>query len=211
MEPDPGSAAGDHSATPDARLAALRRTQSEEGSPAAELLPLVYEELRSLARRLVTRLRPGQTLQPTVLVHEAYLRLLGGEESRTGNWQGRRHFFAAAARAMRHIAIDAIRRKSRIRHGGGREHLSSTEDVVLVAPISNDVDDSMMLALDGALDALERDVGARAVEVVMLRYFVGMTVPEVAFALGVTSRTVDRDWRFARAWLHDRLAGALDG
>jgi RNA polymerase sigma factor (TIGR02999 family) len=185
----------------------IEAAKSGDKRASAELLPLVYEELRMLARHQLAQLNPGQTLQATALVHEAYLKLLGSPSACEPQWDSRGHFFAAAARAMRNILIDTIRRKKRLKHGGEYCRRDLTDDVVIELPLPDGVDENQLLALDDALDELERHVGRRAADVVMLRYFVGMSVPQVATALGVTGRTVDRDWRFARAWLHERLGG----
>jgi RNA polymerase sigma factor (TIGR02999 family) len=168
------------------------------GRAAAELLPLVYEELRSLARRHLARTPPGNTLQPTALVHEAYMKLVG---STNPSWDSRRHFFGAAANAMRNILVDQARRKASVKHGGDRER-SPLEDVELpIAPPSED-----LLALDDALRELER-ADPRQGEIVMLRYFAGLTAEQTAQALGTSVSTVDREWRFIRAFLHTRVKG----
>ncbi len=146
--------------------------------------------------------QPGATLQPTVLVHEAFLRLAGGAD---GQFQNRRHFFAAAACAMRRIRIDDARRRKRQKRGGGVAGRSLDE-----APPVFDDDPDLMIALDDALDRL-RTIDPRKVEVVEHRYFVGLTIDEAAAAMGVSPRTVDADWRFARAWLHRELNTDFDG
>ena len=175
----------------------------ERGDPqaAAELLPLVYDELRKLAAALLADERPGQTLQPTPLVHEAYLRLVGGGQP--DDWNGRRHFFAAAAQAMRRILIDRARRDRRLRHGGGagRESLDGHEPVADISPESLDV-----LALNDALDKLEAAYPRRA-ELVKLRYFAGLTLPEVATMLGVSQSTAEADWTYSKAWLKREMGG----
>ena len=172
----------------------------EEVRPAAELLPAVYAELRQLAAALSTQLRPGQTLQPTALVHEAYLRLVRNADP---GWQGRRHFFGAAARAMREILIEQARRKDSRKHGGGARRVELAEGLAYIEPPSDDV-----LALDEAVRALEAEE-PRLAEVVMLRYYTGLSAEETASVLGESERTVYRDWRRARAWLGLRLAGGL--
>jgi RNA polymerase sigma factor (TIGR02999 family) len=173
----------------------------EGGDPhaAAQLLPLVYDELRKLAAQRLARERPGQTLQATALVHEAYLRLVAGQPGL--HWNGRGHFFAAAARAMRQILVENARRKRRLKRGGGaaREELDESG---LVAPgVPDD-----LVALDEALAQLAV-VDPRAAELVNLRYFAGLTVPEAAEALGVAPRTADFLWAYARAWLLRKIEG----
>ena len=143
--------------------------------------------------------RPGQTLQATALVHEAYLRLVGHEDPR---WQGRRHFFAAAAEAMRRILIDNARRKQAIRHGGG---LHRTELEVDALAIRSETPDDELLAVHEALDALAAH-DARKAELVKLRYFAGLTLEETAAALDLSERTAKRDWAYARAWLYREIA-----
>jgi RNA polymerase sigma factor (TIGR02999 family) len=166
---------------------------------AADLLPLVYEELRKLATARMAVESPGNTLQPTALVHEAYLRLVGGTDQR--RWDSRGHFFAAAAEAMRRILIEAARRKHGPEHGG---HLVR-HDLDPEHPAGPD-QSARLLALDEALDRLATSE-PRAAEVVKLRYFAGLTVAEAAAALGISPRTADNDWAYARAW----LAAALQG
>jgi len=177
----------------------------EAGDPQAaeQLLPLVYEELRQLAAQKLALEKPGQTLQATALVHEAYLRLVGspGDEAgeRNSRWDSRGHFFAAAAEAMRRILIDQARRKqSRCRGGGRKRH--DVEYVEIASPEpSLDV-----LAVNEALERFEQldEIKARLVK---LRYFAGLTIPQVAKALGVSTTTADRWWSYARAWLHAEL------
>jgi RNA polymerase sigma factor (TIGR02999 family) len=163
---------------------------------AAQLLPCVYSELRALARALLAKVPPGNTLQPTALVHEAYLRVVG--ESDPG-WNGRRHFFAAAAQAMRRILVEQARRKAALKHGGGQGRVD-VDDVD--PPIESPVED--MLALDEALEQLSQR-GERKARVVELRYLLGLGIAETAEVLGVSEPTVERDWRFARAFLFDLL------
>ena len=174
----------------------------ERGDPhaAEQLLPLVYEELRKLAAQRLAGEKPGQTLQPTALVHEAYLRLVG--TGTAPHWNGRGHFFAAAAEAMRRILVDAARRKSRLRHGGGRKRVALEEGCSLVDPPPDDD----LLALDDALARLEAGQ-PEAAAVVKLRYFAGLTAEEAAAALDLSLRTANRHWAFARAWLLDALGG----
>lgn len=171
----------------------------EQGDEEAtdRLLPLVYEELRILAAQRLAKERPGQTLQATALVHEAYIRLVGGENP---NWEGRGHFFAAAAEAMRRVLIDRARRRQAGRRGGGWRRVALE---TIDAPAQADED--VLMRVHCALEALALD-DARAAELVKLRFFAGLGVEEAAMALGVTDRTARRDWRFARAWLCDRLS-----
>jgi RNA polymerase sigma factor (TIGR02999 family) len=170
----------------------LERLDRGDPRAAAELLPLVYEELRKLAARKMAREKPGQTLQATALVHEAWLRL-GGEDQQ--HWQNRAHFFAAAAEAMRRILIDNARRKQSLRHGGALDHVS-LDGLDLVT----NMDDERLLALNEALDRFAT-VDARKAELVKLRFFAGLTNEEAAKVLGVSEPTVKRDWAYARAWL----------
>jgi RNA polymerase sigma factor (TIGR02999 family) len=160
---------------------------------AADLLPLVYDELRKLAAVRMAAESPDHTLQPTALVHEAYLRLVGAADER--RWDNRGHFFAAAAEAMRRILIEAARRKQGPEHGG---HLLR-HDLDPEFPAGPDRS-ARLLALDEALDRLAT-VEPRAAEVVKLRYFAGLTIVEAAAALGISPRTADNDWAYARAWL----------
>jgi RNA polymerase sigma factor (TIGR02999 family) len=166
---------------------------------AAQLLPLVYDELRRLAGARLVREGAGQSLQATALVHEAYLRLVGGEPDRP--FEGRGHFFAAAAEAMRRILIDRARDRKRLKRGGERRRVRIDLDAMLVEPPGDD-----LLDLDEALTALARE-DPGAAEVVKLRAFAGLTLAQAAEALGVSRRTVDRDWAYARAWLCDALSG----
>jgi RNA polymerase sigma factor (TIGR02999 family) len=164
---------------------------------ANQLLPLVYDELRRLAAQRLAAERPGQTLQATALVHEAYLRLVG--ESDDLRWEGRGHFFGAAAEAMRRILIDSARRKAATKRGGSARRVS-IDDVALVG----DEPDDNLLALDEALAELEKH-DAQAAQLVKLRYFAGLTHQQAAEALGIGRRAADRLWALARAWLHQRL------
>jgi RNA polymerase sigma factor (TIGR02999 family) len=164
---------------------------------AADLLPLVYDELRRLAAARLAAETPGQTLQPTALVHEAYLRLVGGRTPK--DWDGRGHFFAAAAEAMRRLLVESARRKGRLKHGGGRRE-ADLPDVPAPNP------DDRLLALDDALTRLaaEDPMAARVVE---LRQFAGLGHEQVAAALGITIYAARQKWAYARAWLKDILAG----
>lgn len=170
----------------------LAELQSGRGEAAAELLPLVYDELRRLAAWRLANEQPGQTLQATALVHEAYLRLVGKEDPQ---WNGRRHFFGAAAEAMRRILVENARRKSRLKRGGQMERVD-LEEVDLPAPLPDDE----LLAMDEALDKLTT-TDPRAAELVKLCFFAGLTQQQAARELGVSITTVERTWAFARAWL----------
>jgi RNA polymerase sigma factor (TIGR02999 family) len=173
----------------------------DQGDPhaAEQLLPLVYDELRKLAAEKMAGEKPGQTLQATALVHEAYLRLVGnGAEP---HFNGRGHFFAAAAQAMRNIQVDNARHKRRLKHGGGRQRVALDETL----PAAPD-DDSELLALDEALGRLAAE-DPEAARIVQLRYFAGLSVEEAAQALGVSRAHAYRQWTFARAWLLQALSG----
>jgi RNA polymerase sigma factor (TIGR02999 family) len=169
----------------------------EGGDPhaAAELLPLVYGELRKLAAARMAGEQPGQTLQATALVHEAYLRLVGADPG--PRWAGRGHFFAAAAEAMRRILVEKARRKRRLRHGRDLRRHDLDADGPAAAPAADAAD---VLAVDEALARLEAASPRRA-ELVKLRYFVGLTLPEAADVLGVSRSTAEADWTYAKAWL----------
>ncbi len=173
----------------------------EHGDPKAadELLPLVYGELRKLAAHKMAGESPNQTLQPTALVHEAWMRLAGNANPK---FDGRAHFFAAAAEAMRRILIDKARRKSALRHGGDQQRVD-LEDVAIAAP----GDDDQLLAVNDALDKLAAENKTEA-ELVKLRYFVGMTLEEAAAVLGISARTADNYWAHARAWLYRQIKAA---
>ncbi len=176
----------------------------EQGDPhaASQLLPLVYEELRELAAAKLAQEMPGQTLQATALVHEAYVRLVVGAADRS--WDGRSHFFAAAAEAMRRILIDRARHKNTRKAGGGRRRVDLNE-----IELTLDEPDLELLALDEALRELERK-DPRKAEVVKLRFFAGLTTAQAAAALGVSTSTVENDWAYARSWLRLRM-GEPDG
>ena len=165
---------------------------------AAELLPLVYDELRKLAAARLAREKPGQTLQPTALVHEAYLRLVGGGDRA---WDSRGHFFAAAAEAMRRIVVESARRKNRLKNGGGHERVE-----VELAELPTRLPPDDLIALDEALARLEQLDPVKA-RLVTLRYFAGLTIEQAAEALGISRVTAHRYWTFARAWLHQQMAG----
>jgi RNA polymerase sigma factor (TIGR02999 family) len=165
---------------------------------AERLLPLVYDELRKLATHKLSQERPGQTLQATALVHEAYLRLVDGGQPQP--WNGRGHFFAAAAEAMRRILVDQARRKKAEINGGGMLRVELPQEVAGSKPVSDDV-----LALDEALGQLESH-DSRAAQLVKLRYFAGLSHQEAAEALGISRGAADRLWVLARAWLFRQLS-----
>jgi RNA polymerase sigma factor (TIGR02999 family) len=171
--------------------------------PAGELLPVVYAELRRLAAALTGKLQPGQTLQPTALVHEAYLRLVRNQDP---GWEGRRHFFGAAAQAMREILIEQARRKGSRKHGGNVRRIELSDGLALIEPPADD-----LLALDEAIERLRTEKPHLA-EIVQLRYYTGLTVEETADVISRSVSSVTRDWRFARAWLAGQLGeGLADG
>ena len=172
---------------------------AEKGDPQAadQLLPMVYSELRKLAASKMARETPGHTLQPTALVHEAWLRLVG---SANPKFHGRAHFFAAAAEAMRRILIEKARRKHARRHGGGQQRVDLEGELEIAAPGNND----QLLAVNEALDKLAAQHPPEA-ELVKLRYFVGMTLEQAAEVLGISARTADNYWAHARAWLYREI------
>jgi RNA polymerase sigma factor (TIGR02999 family) len=173
----------------------------DHGDPEAanQLLPLVYDELRRLAGHKLASEAPGQTLQPTALVHEAYLRLVGQDNAQ--RWDSRGHFFAAAAEAMRRILVENVRRKRSLKRGGGRTR-EDLNEVHLAAP--EPVED--LLALDEALTELATKDPVKA-DLVKLRYFAGMTIEEAASTLGISNATAKRYWTYARAWLYQEISG----
>lgn len=177
----------------------LRAAGEGDAHAASDLLPVVYDELRRLAASRLRRLPPGQTLQPTALVHDAYLRLIKNSDP---GWSGRGHFFGAAAMAMRNILVEHARRKDSVKHGGGRRRvdLGHASDTPLTAELSP----GEVLGLDAALDRLERE-HPRQSRVVLLRYFAGMTNEQIADMMDVGVSTIKRDWRFARAWLRREM------
>jgi RNA polymerase sigma factor (TIGR02999 family) len=172
-----------------------------QGNPKAaeELLPLVYEELRRLAASKMAQQPPGQTLQATALVHEAWLRLT---DSSRQNWENRRHFFSTAAEAMRHILIDRARKRQTQRHGGGQQRVD-IDEIELAAPVEDDT----LLGLNDAIDDLQKADPEKA-EVVKLKFFAGLSEREAAEVLGVSERTVERRWAYAQAWLFERMERA---
>lgn len=176
---------------------ALRGVQPEDRRSAEELLPLVYAQLRRLAHAQLERLSPGQTLQPTDLVHEAWMRVVGIEDP---GWHGRAHFFCAAARAIRNILVEAARRKGSLKRGGPRARGVDPDEVAVVLE-SPDPD---ILAVDGAIEELRR-IKPRLGKVVDLRFYAGLSMREIAEICDVSVPTVERDWRYARAWLQERV------
>jgi len=176
----------------------LTRIQNGESAAAAELLPLVYRELRQLAAARMSREQPGQTLQPTALVHEAWLRLV--DANGQARFENRAHFFAAAAEAMRRILIERARRKLAVRHGGGQAHLD-VDEIEIAAPVQNDDE---LLAVHEALEKFATEDREKA-EFVKLRYFVGLTLEQAAEVLGISESTAKRWWTYARAWLHEEI------
>jgi RNA polymerase sigma factor (TIGR02999 family) len=177
--------------------AVLQAAQAGDPRAAADLLPLVYAELHQLARARLARLAPGQTLTPTALVNEVYVRIADGSHL---TWEGRQHFFFAAARAMRDILVEQARRKAGPKQGGGLNRRELDETCVVLGPPSDDV-----LAVHEALRELEERDPLKA-QIVLLRYFTGLTMNETATVLGLAERTLDRHWRYIRAWLMKRLS-----
>jgi len=177
----------------------LEAIERGDSAAAQDLLPVVYDELRRLAAYRMAHEPPGQTLQPTALVHEAWLRLVGGESGQ--RWQNRAHFFAAAAEAMRRILIDNARRKHALRHGGGQERVN-VETAEIAAPGSDDE----LLEVHEALERFAQIDPTKA-GLVKLRYFVGLTIPEAAQVLGISEPTAKRWWTYARAWLYREIRG----
>ena len=174
----------------------LERVRCGELSAAGELLPLVYDELRRLATSKMAHERPDQTLQPTALVHEAWLRLVGNEQQK---WNGRAHFFGAAAEAMRRILIENARRKAAARHGGGEARLDIDQiEIATTAP------DDELLAVNDALEKLAA-YDSQMAELVKLRYFVGLTTEDAAEVLDISVRTAERWWSYSRAWLYQEF------
>ena len=176
----------------------LQQIENGDKLAVGQLMPLVYEELRRLAARKMTQEKSGHTLQPPALVHEAFMRLVGGGDQR--KWDGRAHFFAAAAESMRRILIERARQRNAEKRGGVRvRHEHSEDDAVL-----DSQDDETLLSLDEALTKLAAE-DAELAKLVMLRYFTGLTIDETAEVLGVSPRTVKRNWTYARAWLRREM------
>jgi RNA polymerase sigma factor (TIGR02999 family) len=175
----------------------LNAAAAGDRQAANDLLPLVYDELRALAKARLAKVPPGNTLQATALVHEAYMKVVGEADPR---WDGRGHFFAAAARAMRNILVDQARRKAAVKHGGELRRIDQTPDIVA----SEEVPANEMISLDASLSKLEAE-DPRKAQVVMLRVFCGLTNEQTAEVLGISLPTVERDWRFARSWLQQEL------
>lgn len=174
----------------------LHAASEGDAQAAEQLLPLVYDELRRLARARMASLQAGQTLEPTALVHEAYLNVVGKEDP---GFAGRSHFFSAAARAMRNILVDQYRRRMSLKRGGDRKRVPiEGVDVPVATPAAD------LIAIDEVLHSLEME-DPRKAEVVNLRYFVGLTNEETAATLGVSIKTIEREWRYIRAWLKRRL------
>ena len=176
----------------------LDRVQQGDPRAAEELLPLVYDELRKLAAFKMSNEAAGHTLQPTALVHEAWLKLAGSNQE----WRNRKHFFGAAAEAMRRILIDRARKRHRSRHGHGLERIDLSQVDVAV-----ESDDDTLLAVDEALSRLAEESPERA-ELVKLRYFVGLSLPDAAETLGISESTAKRQWNYVRAWLFRKLKEA---
>ena len=192
--------ADDHEAEVTEIVTRLKEAGGSDRASAEELLPHVYDELRLLARRYLSRERPGHTLQPTALVHEAYIKLV--DQSKV-DWQGRTHFFAVGAKVMRHLLIDHARSKGRAKRGGDQQKVTLADGLT---PFGNrQLDTEDLLALNEGLDRLA-ELDERQARVVELRFFGGLTVPEVALILGVSERTVEGDWAHARAWLKRELS-----
>jgi RNA polymerase sigma factor (TIGR02999 family) len=178
-------------------------SEIEHGDPAAaeRLLPLVYEELRKLAAAKLAHEQPGQTLQATALVHEAYLRMIGPADAEPQQWRSRGYFFAAAAESMRRILVEKARSKGRIKHGGERKRV----DLDAACTIAEPAPALDLLALDEALTKLANAEPAKA-ELVKLRFFAGLTMPQAAAAMDISLATAERYWTFARSWLYAELA-----
>jgi RNA polymerase sigma factor (TIGR02999 family) len=185
---------------------AIDATVAGDAAASARLFPLMYEELRMLAARKLAAERPGHTLEPTALVHEAYLRVAGAEPP--GGWKGRAHFFAAAAEAMRRILIDSARRRAAQRHGGGRVRADFEDalDAIAAPTVDHTIAGAEdLVALDAVLSKLEAEDKPRA-DLVKLHYFVGLSLEDAAEALGISRATAYRQWTYARAWLRHEIA-----
>lgn len=175
----------------------LGEIEQGDGRAAEQLLPVVYEELRKLASQKMAREAPGHSLQTTALVHEAYVRLVDAEKAQT--WNNRGHFFGAAAEAMRRILVESARRKGRVKHGGDRTRIEFDDEMA-----ADSLPSDQLLQIHEALDKLA-ETDKEAAELVALRYFAGLSIAEVADVLGISKRTVDYRWAYARAWLLEEL------
>jgi RNA polymerase sigma factor (TIGR02999 family) len=193
---------GQHGATSSSGEATRLLLELAEGRAGAadELLPMVYTHLRAIAEQRMELERPGHTLQATALVHEAYLRLVGAHDIA---WNGRAHFYHIAAEAMRRLLVEHARARGRIKRGGDRQRAPLN-----ILDLAADPDEEQIVALDDAMRRLEQ-VDGQAAEVVRLRFYAGLSVEQTSDALGISARTVKRDWAFARAWLHQALAGEV--
>ncbi len=178
------------------RITIILQKAEQSDNVSDKLLPLVYDQLRRLAAQQMSNESPGQTLQPTALVHEAYLRLVGADTS----WENRGHFFGAAARSMRQILVNRANRKKAVKHGGEHQREDFKDDVFLVEPPPE-----RLLALDEALTKLEA-IDERKARIVMLRFFAGLSIEETSKSIGISVATVKRDWEFARTWLHREMS-----
>jgi RNA polymerase sigma factor (TIGR02999 family) len=176
----------------------IKAIDQGDSRAAKKLLPLVYTELRRLAAQKLAQEKPGQTLDPTALVHEAFVRLVGDNPDTP--WNGRGHFFAAAAEAMRRILVENARRKRRLRHGGSRKRLPLRE-----SQSATELADDRLVAVDEALDGLAQEE-EKVAELVKLRFFAGLTIAQAAAALGISVRTANRHWAYGRAWLYHHLS-----
>jgi RNA polymerase sigma factor (TIGR02999 family) len=175
----------------------VRSIEAGDATAADQLLPIIYDELRRVGHAMMARVPPGNTLQGTALVHEAYVRLLAEDDP---DWKSRTYFFAAAARAMRRILVEQARRKAAIKYGGGKKRVDADAVDLPIEPPTHD-----MLTLDQCLEKL-REQDPRKADVVELRFFAGLSIAETAELLGVSEPTVERDWRFSRAFLYDQMA-----
>jgi len=183
----------------------LDAARAGDSKASAKLLPLVYDQLRRLAQSNMHKERPGMTLQPTALVHEAYIRLLGPKAGEEVRWENRGHFFATAALAMRHILVDRARKRDQVKHGGDRARVDMPMEALAETPATTD-----LIALDEALKKLEKE-DERRYNVVMLRYFAGLSIEDTAAAMKISPATVKTDWAMARVWLFRVMQGDQQG